>query len=151
MKKTLFAAAVALFAGNLCANAPVDAKQAAPAPAQAQVQTPAKVETKAAEATKNQVAQNDQSMMQNNQQMMSGNCENMTMEEKNFANQLNASNKTMFCNQFSAAQRKNAMQMMGTTGANGMKMSADMAVEQTAKGMTPGATAPKSAGGCPVR
>lgn len=152
MKKALFAAVGMLFALNLSANQPAaDDKQTAPAAPAVQVQASAKVEATAPAAVDHQVAQNDQNMMNNqmnNQGMMAGGCENMSMEEKNFAAQLNGTNKRMFCNQFTPAQRRSAMQMMGTTGANGMKMSADQAVEQTARG---GAPAQRPPGGCPVR
>lgn len=143
----LFVAGAVFFAASLSANPAVEAKQE-PVQAVAQVQAPAQVENPQENKT---VAQNDQYMgnqqnRNNNQQMMGNNCDKMGPDEKNFAAQLNSSNKNMFCNQFTPAQRKSAMQMMGTTGPNGMKMSADQSVEQVSRsgGM-------RSGGGCPVR
>jgi hypothetical protein len=136
MKKTsfaLFIAVAGLFSGNLCA-----------APAQASAKPEAKTEVKA--EVKQVADMNGQS--NGNQPMMAGGCESLPADQQSFASQLNSANKMTFCSQFSAAQRSNAMQMAGTTGANGMKMTPDMAVEQTAKGMAP---MQKNVGGCPVR
>lgn len=141
MKKNtiaLFVAVAASFTVSLCASQ---------APA-VEVQAPAKTAEH-----KQEIAANDQSMTgqpnMTDKSTMSSSCDNLPTDQKNFASQLNANNKELFCSKFSAAQRASAMQMAGTTGANGMKMSPDNAVEQTAKGTN--APMQKSAGGCPVR
>ncbi len=121
MKNTLFTAVITLFAANLCANQT----------AQPESKMDARVE--------------DNATAQNEQMMMGNNCDSLPADQKSFALQLNASNRTTFCNQFTPSQRASAMQMSGTMN-NGVRMTPDMAVEQTARGMTPG----KNPGGCPV-
>ncbi len=82
------------------------------------------------------------------------NCSMLPADQQTFASQLNASNKMMFCNQFSPDQRMSAVNMMGTADSSGTKMTADQAVSKVATmhNITPMQTAPqKGAGGCPVR
>lgn len=93
-----------------------------------------------------------------NMKMQSG-CEKLPADQKKFAMQLKASNREMFCNMFNVQQRKNAMQMVGKRGANGIAMTADQAVEQVAQmnKMAPSPSHPTQpmgmtqGGGCPVR
>ncbi len=61
----------------------------------------------------------------------------------------------MFCSQFTAQQRRQAMQMMDQPDASGNMMTADESVQQVmmSSGMTPPATnaKPRTGGGCPVK
>ena len=87
-------------------------------------------------------------------QTMASDCSALPADQQVFAGQLNATNKMMFCSQFSADQRISAMAMVGTMDSTGSKMSADQSVEQTAtmNGMIPmQSNQQKRAGGCPVR
>lgn len=79
--------------------------------------------------------------------MRAGACDTLPQDQQAFAAQLSAANKTMFCSQFSPAQRSSAMQMAGTPNASGMKMTPDQAVEQVGRGAAPA----QRSGGCPVR
>ena len=79
-------------------------------------------------------------------------CTSLPADQQSFSNQLNAQNKTMFCNTFSVAQRKAAMSMVGTGKSS--KMTADQAVEKVAKDNNLNSKTPsssKSTGGCPAR
>jgi hypothetical protein len=95
--------------------------------------------------------------MQDQNQMMMGqpDCNKLSADEQNFAYQImDPNNKSMFCTQFTAQQRQQAMQMMGKTDASGNMMTADMAVKQVMQtnGMVPAAGGQsKSTGGCPVK
>ena len=78
-------------------------------------------------------------------------CSNMGADVQQFASQLNAMNKKMFCGQFNAAQRSTAMQYASQQDANGaMMMTPDRAVQKVAaeNNMKP---ASKSPTGCPVK
>ena len=77
-------------------------------------------------------------------------CSNMGADMQQFASQLNAMNKKMFCGQFNAAQRSTAMQYATQQDANGAMMTADQAVQKVAteNNMAPSAKSPT---GCPVR
>jgi len=77
-------------------------------------------------------------------------CSNMSADVQQFASQLNAMNKKMFCGQFSADQRSMAMQYASGQDASGMTMTADRAVQKVAaeNKMTPSARAPT---GCPIK
>jgi hypothetical protein len=77
-------------------------------------------------------------------------CSNMGMDMQQFAAQLNAMNKKMFCGQFNAAQRATAMQYAAQQDANGSIMTADKAVQKVAaeNKITP---SQKSPTGCPVK
>jgi hypothetical protein len=85
-----------------------------------------------------EVAQTENSEMvaqaQTNATSTMPNCSQLPADQQNFSMQLmKPANKTMFCNKFTPDQRKSAMQMMSTPGANGTPMTADQAVEQVAK------------------
>jgi len=85
--------------------------------------------------------------MQNQMMTPGPSCESLSDDQQMFAAKLNPQNKQMFCNQFSSSQRMSAMQLAGSTGANGRKMTPDQAVEQTARSSNM-----RSGGGaCPVR
>jgi len=77
-------------------------------------------------------------------------CSNMGADMQQFAAQLNAMNKKMFCGQFNAAQRSTAMQYATQMDANGNMMSADKAVQKVAaeNNMMPSSKSPT---GCPVK
>jgi hypothetical protein len=78
-------------------------------------------------------------------------CSNMGMDLQQFAAQLNAVNKKMFCGQFSSAQRSTAMQYASQTDASGNNMmTADQAVQKVASdnNMVPTQKTPT---GCPVK
>ncbi len=89
--------------------------------------------------------------------MQTPNCNQLTPAEQNFAAQImDMNNKTMFCTQFTAQQRQQAMQMMGQTDSSGNKMNADQAVQQVmgSGSMSTPATQQKprtSGGACPVK
>ena len=77
-------------------------------------------------------------------------CSNMSADMQQFASQLNAMNKKMFCGQFNAAQRSTAMQYASQQDSNGNLMSADRAVQKVAaeNNMMPSSKSPT---GCPVK
>lgn len=78
-------------------------------------------------------------------------CSNMSMDMQQFAAQLNAMNKRMFCGQFNASQRSTAMQYASQQDSNGNNMmNANQAVQKVAaeNNMTP---SQKSPTGCPVK
>lgn len=79
-------------------------------------------------------------------------CSQMSADEQDFANQLmDMKNRSMFCSQFTAQQRQQAMQMMGQTDASGNVMNADQAVQQVMQMSPPTQMRPRSGGGCPVK
>jgi Tfp pilus assembly protein PilP len=77
-------------------------------------------------------------------------CSNMGADLQQFASQLNATNKKMFCGQFNAAQRSTAMQYATQKDSTGAMMSPDKAVQQVAteNNMKPSSKTPT---GCPVK
>jgi hypothetical protein len=77
-------------------------------------------------------------------------CSNMGADMQQFASQLNAMNKKMFCGQFNAAQRSTAMQYASQQDSSGNMMSADRAVQKVAaeNNMSPSSKTPT---GCPVK
>lgn len=78
-------------------------------------------------------------------------CSNMGSDMQQFAGQLNAVNKKMFCGQFNASQRASAMQMSAQQDSSGnMMMTPDQAVQKVAatNNMTPSQKTPT---GCPVK
>jgi hypothetical protein len=78
-------------------------------------------------------------------------CSNMGPDMQQFAGQLNATNKKMFCGQFNDSQRASAMQMASQQNSSGaMMMSPDQAVQKVAtdNNMMPSAKTPT---GCPVK
>ncbi len=77
-------------------------------------------------------------------------CSNMGQDMQQFAAQLSAANKRMFCGQFSDAQRSAAMQYNGKQDAAGNTMTANQAVQKVAtdNNMMP---TQKSPTGCPVK
>lgn len=92
---------------------------------------------------------NGQSMSPN------ANCAQLTPDEQDFANQLNPTNKTMFCTKFSADMRASAIEMSGQMGPDGMLVTNDQAVEQVARDnniMMPMTAPPMRQGGsCPAK
>jgi hypothetical protein len=73
------------------------------------------------------------------------------MDMQQFASQLNATNKKMFCGQFNDSQRAQAMQMASQQDASGNNMmTSDQAVQKVAgsSNMTPSQKTPT---GCPVK
>ncbi len=97
------------------------------------------------------------SAQQGQMMMQSPNCSQLTQTEQNFAAQImDMNNRTMFCTQFTAQQRQQAMQMMGQPDSSGNTMNADQAVQQVmGSGSMPSpATQPRprtSGGACPVK
>lgn len=77
-------------------------------------------------------------------------CSNMGADMQQFASQLNAMNKKMFCGQFNAAQRSTAMQYATQQDAEGAMMTPDRAVQKVAadNNMMPSTKSPT---GCPVK
>jgi|HubBroStandDraft_4_1064222.scaffolds.fasta_scaffold146576_3 hypothetical protein len=102
---------------------------------------------------KQDVGQAQQGQMNQQQMMMNApDCAQLTPTEQNFANQINDVNsKMMFCTQFTQQQRRQAMQMMGTTGASGNMMTADEAVQQVMQNNGGMPQRSRSSGGCPVK
>ena len=81
-------------------------------------------------------------------------CSTMSVDEQNFANQLNdMNNRTAFCTQFTSQQRQQAMQMNGQLDSSGNMMNADQAVQQVMQmNSTPAMQQGKrTGGGCPVK
>jgi hypothetical protein len=100
--------------------------------------------------------QGQQGQQMNGQQMLNEpDCTKLTPDEQNFAYQINdMNNKMMFCTQFTAQQRQQAMQMTGQSDASGNIMTADQAVQQVMQtnGMTPMTQQRgRSSGGCPMK
>lgn len=79
------------------------------------------------------------------------NCSNLSMEMQQFAGQLNAMNKKMFCGQFTDAQRLAAMQYAAKPDANGNMMSSDQAVQKVATENNMQMPGAKSPTGCPIK
>jgi hypothetical protein len=77
-------------------------------------------------------------------------CSTMSADMQQFAAQLSAQNKMMFCGQFTGPQRAAAMQMAGQPDETGAMMTGDQAVQKVASSnkMTPN---PKTPTGCPVK
>jgi hypothetical protein len=77
-------------------------------------------------------------------------CSNMSSAVQQFAGQLTAANRTMFCSKFSDAQRASAMQMASNPDASGNVVSPDDAVKSVsgANGSNPQSKTPV---GCPVK
>ena len=77
-------------------------------------------------------------------------CSNMSSAMQQFAGQLTAANRTMFCSKFSDAQRASAMQMASNPDASGKAVSPDDAVQNvsSANGSNPQGKTPV---GCPVK
>lgn len=83
-----------------------------------------------------------------------GMCDSLTVNEQDFANRLSAANQGMFCRQFNAEQRRNAMSMASTPDMNGNMMAPDQAVDQVARNnnLSPlPAQSQAKAKGCPVK
>lgn len=83
-------------------------------------------------------------------QGMTADCSTMGPDVQQFASQLSASNKAMFCGQFTEVQRATAMQMVGQPDESGNLMTADQAV-QKAGAKTPMNPSQKTPTGCPVK
>lgn len=84
--------------------------------------------------------------------MMNDSCSGLSADEQNFASQLNDSNAMMFCSQMTPAQRQKAMQMNGTRGPSGTKMSPDDSVQYAMKNSAPNAgKGQRGSGACPVQ
>ena len=83
---------------------------------------------------------------------MSADCSTMSPDMQQFAMQLSAQNKMMFCGQFNDSQRAAAMQMMGQPDETGAMMTADGAVQKvmTNNKMSPSMNQ-KTPTGCPVK
>lgn len=81
-------------------------------------------------------------------------CTKLSAQEQDFANQLNPTNKMLFCSKFNPDMRKNAMNSAGLMGSDGTLVTNDQAVEQVAKSnnmMPTMAPAARSAGSCPAK
>ncbi len=74
-------------------------------------------------------------------------CSQLSMEEQQFAAKLNEKNQALFCGQFTAEQRADAMKMMGMADEMGHPITADQAVEKVAQMMSP-ANASQTKSGC---
>jgi hypothetical protein len=77
-------------------------------------------------------------------------CSGMSADFQRFANQLNATNKRIFCGQFSDDQRATAMRYATQQDANGNMMSADQAVQKVASESNM-RSSQKSPTGCPIK
>lgn len=77
-------------------------------------------------------------------------CSTMGPDVQQFAAQLTAANRKMFCGQFNDSQRAAAMQYTGQPDSSGNIMTSDQAVQKVAmdNGMKP---SQKSPTGCPVK
>ena len=77
-------------------------------------------------------------------------CSTMPQQMQEFAAQMTAANKAIFCGQFTDGQRASAMQMAAAPDATGAVMSPDEAVQKVsgASGATPRGKVPT---GCPVK
>lgn len=86
-------------------------------------------------------------------QTMSMDCANMGPDVQQFASQLSAQNKAMFCGQFTESQRAAAMQMVGQPDETGNPMTADQTVQKVASTTTmqPSQQQQKTPTGCPVK
>ncbi len=82
-------------------------------------------------------------------------CSQLTPDEQDFANQLNPSNKMVFCSKFNADMRTSAIEMSGQMGPDGTLITNDQAVEQVAKdnnmGMPMAPPAARQGGSCPAK
>jgi hypothetical protein len=79
-------------------------------------------------------------------------CSNLSADEQQFAAQLSAPNKAIFCGQLTPAQRMAAMQMVRTPDATGAMLTPDQAVQRVAPAPAPAPSSqPQNAGGCPVQ
>lgn len=81
-------------------------------------------------------------------------CTQLTPKEQNFASQIvDQNNKKVFCSQFTASQRRQAMQRMGQPDGSGNRMTADEAIEEVmaSTGSPPASNAKPRAGGCPAQ
>lgn len=106
-------------------------------------------------APKNGAQQQQQQQQQQPMMNQKADCSNLSSDEQDFADELNATNKVMFCGKFSAAQRNSAMDMSGTMGKDGKLMTNDQAVEKVARDsnmMMPAKPSQTRPGGsCPVK
>lgn len=68
--------------------------------------------------------------------MNQSDCSNMTSQEKKFSSRLSNSNKMIFCNQMTPAQRSQSMKMVGKLDENGNPMTEDNAVMRVYQGMS---------------
>lgn len=95
--------------------------------------------------------QNNSNQQYNNSMMMSQDaqdaCSNLSSDEQDFAAKLNDMNAMTFCAQMSPIQRQKAMQMTGSRGPSGTKMTPDDAVQSVMQNNTP----QRSGGACPVK
>ena len=102
-------------------------------------------------------AAQNQNYNYNDQMMQSPDCSSLSMDEQSFASQLNDTNAMTFCSTMTPAQRQKAMQMNGTRGPSGKKMTPDDAVQSVMKssnmqGSGQGAGKnQKSSSACPVQ
>jgi hypothetical protein len=78
-------------------------------------------------------AKQNQNNYYDDQMMMTPDCSDLTMDEQNFASQLNDTNAMMFCSKMTPMQRQKAMQLNGTRGPSGKKMTPDDAVQSVMK------------------
>lgn len=81
-----------------------------------------------------------------------GNCSAMTQDEQDFSAKLNDTNAMLFCSKMTSAQRQKAMQMAGTRGPSGVKMTPDDAVQNVSRnsGM-PSGNKQRGGSACPVQ
>lgn len=77
-------------------------------------------------------------------------CSTMSTDIQQFASQMTAANKAIFCGKFTDSQRASAMQMASTQIETGMMMTPDEAVQKVseASGSKPQGKSPT---GCPVK
>ncbi len=89
--------------------------------------------------------------------MQMADCSQLTPDEQDFANQLNPTNKMVFCNKFTPDMRTSAMEMSGQMGMDGTLITNDQAVERVAKDnnmtmpMAAPAGTPRQGGSCPTK
>lgn len=98
-------------------------------------------------------AKQNQNNYYNDQMTMTPDCSDLSMDEQNFASQLNDTNAMMFCSKMTPMQRQKAMQMNGTRGPSGKKMTPDDAVQSVMKnGNTQGTgKGQRGSSACPVQ
>lgn len=96
--------------------------------------------------------------MQNNQPNMApkgkADCSQLSPDEQDFATQLSAPHRMVFCNKFDSEMRASAMEAAGQMGTSGMLVTNDQAVEQVARDnnmMMPMAPAKRQSSGCPAK
>lgn len=78
-------------------------------------------------------------------------CSGMSSDVQQFAGQLSAQSKAIFCGEFTEAQRATAMQMVGQPDDTGVPMNPDQTVQKVASMKAAPSQQSKVPTGCPVK